>query len=87
MNQFRICKKGELQEKQIEIDLMLRTEIEDYYEGESEESLFDNVSHIQYTVEIGEFHDRDRFSWNEYRDFDLQKIHKKTFKFKFCHVR
>jgi len=85
LNQFRICKKGELQEKQIEIDLILKSEIEDYYEGE--ESLFDEVTQIQYLIEIGEFHDRDKFSWNEFRDFDLLKIHKKTFKFKFCHVR
>lgn len=58
INEFQLCKKGEIQQDKIEIQMRIQTSIPD-------DELMDDCVSLMYSVEIGELHERDKFQWIE----------------------
>ena len=73
INAFQMCKKGEIFQENIEMQLRLVSQFtpseEDSYEegDESDEEDYGNFmarcQSLSYNVEIGELHERDKFNW------------------------
>ena len=54
--EFQICKKGQIQDQKIEIEMFVNARIDDY-------DLLDNLDTVYFSVEIGETYERDKFKW------------------------
>ena len=80
INEFQLCKKGQIQDQKIEIEMTIISHMMDdeYLEG---------CKSLHYTVEIGELHERDKLQWTEYQDLDLLKKKKLEFAFKMNHIK
>ena len=77
INAFQMCKKGEIFQENIEMQMRLVSQFapsddDSYEEGDSsdDEDLGNFMARCQslsYNVEIGELHERDKFNWIENR--------------------
>ena len=82
---------------QLEVSSIVCTESEQDSCGSDDEidefNLMDQCVSLNYTVEIGEFHERDKFSWTEMRPNaeqsleGLKKIKNLDFDFKMNHIK
>ena len=52
-----------------------------------DEEVLENCQKLEYSVEIGEFHERDRFSWAEPVGYGEDKVHKEVLDFKINHIK
>lgn len=80
INQFQICKKGQIMDQKIEIEMEVLTLIADY-------DLLDNLDTLYFSVEIGESYERDKFKWTERTGFEEEKRKKIEFGFKMNHIK
>ena len=58
INEFQLCKKGEIHQEKIEIQMRIQSIIPD-------DEIMDDCISLTYSVEIGELHERDKYSWIE----------------------
>ena len=67
LNQFQLCRKGEIQQDKIQIKMQISTEIadDDDWDDEDDYDLLHRCEMLVFTVEIGELHERDKFTWSE----------------------
>ncbi len=63
INEFQLCKKSQIQDQKIEMEMVIQTKIEDY-------EILDNLDALFFSVEIGELHERDKFKWVERNTFE-----------------
>jgi len=56
-------------------------------EQEWGEDLLSTCKSLSYTVEIGELHERDKYTWTEVRDIEDRKVKKINFDFKLNHIK
>jgi hypothetical protein len=81
-SQFQLCKKGEIQDQKIEIEMLVHTHLTDY-------DLAENLDTLYYSVEIGELYERDKFNWSERGPNFLDEEKRKVleFAFKMNHIK
>ena len=80
INEFQICKKSEIQEGKIEMEMTIKSEIND-------EEVLEECKNLYYSVEIGELHERDKFSWSELIEVQQSKTKTLEFAFKLNHIK
>ena len=68
INEFQLCKKGEIQQEKIDIQMRVTTSVP--YDEEELEGL----TSLTTVVEIGESHERDKFTWVE--EIDVRREEK-----------
>ena len=80
-NEFQICKKGQIQDQKIEIEMFITARIDDY-------DFLDNLDTVYFSLEIGESYERDKFKWTV-KGQGLEEEMRKTlsFPFKMNHVK
>jgi hypothetical protein len=84
--EFKICKKGHIQQQKIEIEMMVMAHIQDY-------DLLDNLDALYFSVDLGESYERDKFKWTVKNggpggvllDEEIRK--KLEFNFKMNHIK
>lgn len=62
------------------MEMLVETQILD-------DDLLEDCKSLQYLVEIGEIHERDKYAWTEYNDLDDLKLKKLEFDFKMSHIK
>lgn len=80
INEFQLCKKGQILSDKIEMEMTVVSHIMD-------DELLEECKSLQYSVEIGEIHERDKYQWAEYQDLESQKKKKLEFDFKMNHIK
>ena len=107
INAMQMCKKGEIVQENIEMKMRILTRVtaseddsfdEDDQNSSDEEDEGDFMARCQsltYNVEIGELHERDKFTWIESkgvgrsnsRSLEDKKLKQLDFKFKLNHIK
>lgn len=97
INEFELCKKGDIHQEKIEIQMRIQSIIPD-------DEIMDDCISLTYNVEVGELHERDKYSWievlgstvniNKYRPVDdemdeivFKKMKTLDFEFKMNHIK
>ena len=78
--EFQICKKNQIQDQKIEIEMFVVTKIDDY-------EILEGLDTLYYSVEIGELYERDKFKWTERQHLDQEKQKLIEFAFKMNHIK
>lgn len=55
--------------------------------GINDDEILDECKNLFYSVEIGELHERDKFSWSEMLEVEQNKTKKLEFAFKLNHIK
>lgn len=63
INEFQLCKKGQIQDQKIEIQMVIQSHIMD-------DDCLEDCKSLSYCLEIGEFHERDKLQWTDFHDLD-----------------
>lgn len=96
MNQFQLCRKGEIKQDKIEMQLQVQLELEDdeTFDDEDDYDLLHRCLSLDVLLEIGESHDRDKFSWKEAHSLNKkknsvfgQRVKECEFEFKMNHIK
>ena len=93
INEFQLCKKAEIQQEKIEIQMRIQSAVPD-------DDIMDDCVSLTYSVEFGELHERDKYQWVEVvkpltikqqdeEEFDLafKKMKVLDFEFKMNHIK
>ena len=102
VNEFELCKKNEIVGDKIRMELAVHSVIMTDHDDDSIDSDDDDVEYfnmmdlcvsLTYTLEIGEFHERDKFQWTEVTGGangtldGIKKIQTFDFAFKMNHIK